>query len=72
MQSRVVVEARSSQTYLCDILIPINGFSYATALRRSKHHKLFYKVRWRDTWEPAKSLSGCANTATEEFRRRLE
>nr|POF00357.1 hypothetical protein CFP56_79560 [Quercus suber] len=29
--------------------------------------KLFYKVKWEDTWEPAESLQGCAEIAISEF-----
>ena len=29
--------------------------------------KLFYRVRWEDTLEPAENLRGCADTAIAEF-----
>lgn len=32
-----------------------------------KHGEVFYKVKWKDTWEPAASLLGCADTAVAEF-----
>jgi len=33
-----------------------------------KHGKVFYKVQWKPTWEPAASLQGSADATIEEFR----
>jgi len=34
----------------------------------SRHGKVFYKVQWEPTWEPAESLQGSADAAVAEFR----
>jgi len=33
-----------------------------------KHGKVFYRVQWEPTWEPAESLQGSADAAVAEFR----
>ncbi|KAK4551926.1 hypothetical protein LTR86_010827, partial [Recurvomyces mirabilis] len=34
---------------------------------RRRGSKLYYRVRWQDTWEPAKCLQDSADTAIEEY-----
>ncbi|KAK3669657.1 hypothetical protein LTR78_010474 [Recurvomyces mirabilis] len=34
---------------------------------RRRGSKLYYRVRWQDTWEPAKCLQGSADTAIQEY-----
>lgn len=34
---------------------------------RRRKGKLFYRLRWEDTWEPAESFYGSADTAIAEF-----
>ncbi|KAK3669919.1 hypothetical protein LTR78_010170 [Recurvomyces mirabilis] len=34
---------------------------------RRRRSKLYYRVRWRDTWEPADCLQGSADTAIQEY-----
>ncbi|KAK4551463.1 hypothetical protein LTR86_011155 [Recurvomyces mirabilis] len=34
---------------------------------RRRGSKLYYRVRWRDTWEPADCLQGSADTAIQEY-----
>ena len=33
-----------------------------------RHGKIFYKVQWEPTWEPAETLEGSADAAVAEFR----
>lgn len=36
-------------------------------MRRGNRRELFYRVRWEDTWEPAETLQGGADTAIAEY-----